>query len=62
MPGPGRDVTTGPSKALPGSQQVMPVVTMMVRVVVVMVPLAGRWSTGGAKAATGPDKRYWGLV
>ena len=56
MPSPGRYVTTGPTKALPGPQQVVLVVTMMVRVVVMMFPLAGRWSAGGAKAATGPEE------
>ena len=54
MPNPNRDVSTGPRKALPGPQHVMPVVTMMV--LVVMVSLAVRWS-GGAKAAAGPVKK-----
>ena len=54
MPSPSMDVTTGPPKALPGPQHVMPVVTMVV--LVVMFSLAVGWS-GCAKAAAGPVKK-----
>ena len=59
VPEASRDVTTGPPKALPGSQQVVSVVTMVVVLMVMvvmwqMVSLAVRLSRG-AKATAGPD-------